>query len=269
MHMRNMLAALCLFATSAAYAETEMNFAKTVQNPLAINPEARYFTLPFVNYTNFAYGTRENTQNILDMKPVMPFPLTHSLDIIVRTIIPVTHQAGHHGYINGLGDINPTLFISPAKSDWFLWGVGPTIMIPTATNTALGSGKWSVGPELVLIAMPRQWTFAILTNNIWSIAGRTSRQTVHQFTFQYFITYNFHHGWYVTTQPSSTANWEQIPSEVWTIPVGGGVGRAFHVGGQAMSLLLQGYYNVVRPSTGPRWTIQANIELLFPDKRTV
>ena len=254
--------------TTTAHAESELNLAKTFQNPLGINPEARYYTLPFVNYTNMDYGTNKNTQDMLDLKPVMPLPLTSSLDLIVRTIIPLTHQASTHGYINGLGDINPTLFIAPSMNNWFTWGVGPTVVMPTATNKALGAGKWSIGPELVLIAMPNQWTFALLTNNIWSIAGDANRSTVNELTFQYFITYNFPRGWYVTTQPQLTSMWFNKPGEKWTVPFGGGVGRSFQIDKQKLNFLAQYYYNTIRPSTGAHWTIQLTLEFLFPDNRT-
>jgi hypothetical protein len=265
--LKNIFLLFSLFTVSA-FAETALNFAKSTQNPLAINPETRYFTLPFVNYLNFGYGANNNTQDILDLKPVMPFRFTSSLDLVFRTIIPLMHQPKQNGYMNGLGDINPTAFLAPAHNNWILWGIGPTLVIPTATNKALGAGKWSLGPELVLIMMPDRWTFAILTNNVWSFAGEANRPAVNQFSFQYYITYNFDHGYYVTTQPNITANWKANPSQVWTVPFGAGIGRAFHVGNQAMNVLLQGYSNCIRPSAGPRWFVQATLEFLFKDNRT-
>ena len=51
----------------------------------------------------------------------------------------------------GLGDINPSLFLSPANSGKLTWGVGPTLTFPTATGSALGNGKWEAGPALVLL----------------------------------------------------------------------------------------------------------------------
>ena len=261
--------ALYLLAISVpAYAETEMNLAKSAQNPLGINPEARHFTLPFINYINFGYGTPRHTQNSFNLKPIMPFGLTRQYDLIFRTIIPVLHQANNHGYINGLGDINPTAFIAPADNRTLLWGFGPTLVMPTATNQALGAGKWSLGPELALIAMPDAWTLAILTYNVWSVGGQSNRPSVNQFTFQYYITYNFPHGWYVTTQPTITANWFQPTGQRWTVPFGLGSGRTFTLNKQAVNVALQAYYNPIRPSGATHWTLQGTLELLFPDHRT-
>ncbi|MES2216909.1 MAG: neuromedin U [Pseudomonadota bacterium] len=254
------------FYAMTVHAESDLSLAKTSQNPLGVNPEARHFVLPFENYTNIGYAN--STQNILDLKPVLPFRFTSSLDFIFRSIIPITHQPNGNSYVNGLGDINPTFFISPAANQSLLWGIGPTVVMPTATNKVLGAGKWSVGPELVLIAMPRRWTFAMLTYNVWSVAGAAGRPSVNQLTLEYAISYNFTHGWYVTTQPTLTANWFAASGQKWLVPFGIGVGRTFTIGNQIMNVSLQGYYNAIKPSINAPWTLQMNIEFLFPDMRT-
>jgi hypothetical protein len=263
--VKYLLIASC-WLCGVAQAETEMDLAKTTQNPLSVNAEARHISLPFVNYSNFGGAP---TQNILDIKPVIPFAFTSTYDLVLRTIIPLTHQPVTNGYINGLGDINPTLFITPATNNWLLWGVGPTVVMPTATNKVLGAGKWSVGPEFVLIAFPSQWTFALLTNIVWSVAGEWNRARVNQFTFDYYITYNFSHGWFITSQPTVTADWVAKPSQRWVIPFGIGAGRTFLAGKQAISVSLQGYYNAVRPRASTKWSAQASIDFLFPDGRTM
>ena len=40
-----------------------------------------------------------------------------------------------------------------------------------------------------------------------------------------------------------------------TLPVGGRFGRLFEVGEQAMSARNESYYNVIRPDSGPKWTV--------------
>lgn len=249
----------------SAHAETDLNQAKSFQNPLGVNPEARYFTLPIINYNNFKYGSSKNTQNILEFKPVTPFSFTESFDIIFRTFIPLLHQPDNPGYQNGLGDINPTAFITPAKNSWFIWGVGPSLVIPSATNHVLGSNLWSLGPELTLIAMPDKWTFALLTSNIWSFSNPSNPNKVNQFSFEYFITYNLSPQWYVTTQPTLVANWLEPAGQKWTVPFGLGVGRLLSYGDQKMNFLVQAYYNVKKPDTTQQWTLQATLEFLFPD----
>jgi hypothetical protein len=71
--------------------------------------------------------------------------------------------------------------LSPAKPGKLIWGVGPSLLLPTATYTTLGQGKWGAGPSLVLLAQPEHWTIGMVTNNIWSFAGNKERTPVNQF----------------------------------------------------------------------------------------
>jgi hypothetical protein len=61
----------------------------------------------------------------------------------------------------GLGDINPTFFFSPSKPSSLIWGFGPTITLPTASDRLLGSGKWSVGPAAVALTIQGAWVLGV------------------------------------------------------------------------------------------------------------
>lgn len=265
------LVIILLFSSTSVFADTDENLAKAGQIPLSRNPISKYYTLPFINDLNFGYGQQSRTQDELQLKPVIPFQLTEYYDLILRPILLFYHQPANYprtGYINGWGDINPTAFLSPAKTRTLIWGVGPSLFIPTASNRALGTGKWSIGPQLALFYMPKSWLAGFLTSNVWSIAGDPSRASVNQFSFQYFISYHFSRGWYVTTQPTITANWKAPGSQQWTVPFGIGPGRAFYIGKQAVDLSLQTYFNAMSPAnTGANWTIELKFNLMFPDQK--
>jgi hypothetical protein len=101
-----------LIITTGAFAEDEANLAKQAQNPIA-----NLISLPLQNNTNFGIGPEDETQNILNIQPVLPFGITESLNLITRTILPVVSQpdilTGGEGRINGLGDTtqpSPLLF---------------------------------------------------------------------------------------------------------------------------------------------------------------
>ena len=50
------------------------------------------------------------------------------------------------------------------------------------------------------------------------------------------------------------------------VPVGGGFGEAFQLGGQPMKLDLDAYYNAIRPKAGNEtWLLQAKLTFVFPD----
>ena len=48
------------------------------------------------------------------------------------------------------------------------------------------------------------------------------------------------------------------------MPAGGGFGRIFEIGGQAMNASLQGFYNVQNPEFGPDWSLRLQLLFLFP-----
>ena len=265
--------ALFLQAFSVMALEDEKELARASLNALKVNHFAKYIAAPFENDTNFGYGPYNNSQNILNFKPVIPFHLTPSYDLIIRTIVPLYERTatlnqqnvidGH--YINGWGDINPTFFISPARFKTVIWGLGPTISLPLSSNAKyIGTGKWSVGPELAVTVMPGNWMLGFLTNNLWSIAGDPHNPAVNQFLFQYLVSYVFDKGWYLSTNPAITANWKDPDNQQWIVPFGLGGGRAFHWGSQSVSLSTHAYYNAIRPTgVGPNWQLQVELEWLL------
>jgi hypothetical protein len=84
------------------------------------------------------------------------------------------------------------------------------------------------------------------------------------FTWQYFINYNLPNGAYITSAPIITANWESDSGDKWTVPFGGGVGKIFRVGSQAMNAQASAYYNVEKPKYGADWQLRLQLQFLFP-----
>ena len=126
--------------------------AKQAQNPIA-----NLISVPFQNNTNFNYGPRERTQNILNIQPVVPFKLSEDWNLITRTIVPIVHQpslAKGETSDNGLGDVNPTLFFATSVAKDVLVGFGPTFTLPTSSQDSLGRAngaparpRWRSGPR--------------------------------------------------------------------------------------------------------------------------
>src|SRR5271155_671641 len=230
----------------AAAADDTNALAKATQNPVA-----SLISVPFQNNSNFGVGPYNRTQDVLNIQPVIPARISEHWMLISRIIQPIVWQptpSANGGGQYGIGDMNPTFFLSPAKPGKLIWGVGPTMVFPTATSTALGQGKLSFGPSVVVLVQPGHWTLGFLTNNVWSVAGSTHRPSVNQFLLQYFITYNLKKGWNVNSGPIITANWhnkatgdaangdDTTAGGRWTIPFGGGVGRIMRIGFQPVNL---------------------------------
>jgi hypothetical protein len=231
------------------------------------NPVASLISVPLQNNTNFSLGSFNRTQDVLNIQPVIPANLSKNWMLITRIIQPIVWQPypnQNTGGEYGLGDMVPTFFLSPRKPGKLIWGAGPALTIPTATNSILGQGKLSLGPSGVVLAQPGPWTLGMLVNNVWSVAGSGSRPAVNQMLMQYFITYQLGKGWYVTSSPILTANWKASSGNVWTVPFGAGVGRVMKLGFQPVNLTAQFYANAVYPSGGSSWSMRLQIAFLFP-----
>jgi hypothetical protein len=162
--------------------------------------------------------------------------------------------------------MNPTFFLTAKKSK-VIWGVGPSFVFPTATNTTyLGQGKFSLEPAVVVLVQPKPWTIGFLANNLWSVAGHSNidKPPVNQFLLQWFVNYNMKKGWYLTTSPIITVNWRAPGGSVWTVPFGGGVGRIMKLGFQPVNSTAQLYGNAVHPPGVSPWGLRMQLVFLFP-----
>jgi hypothetical protein len=156
--------------------ETEL--AKKTQNPVS-----DLISVPFQSNFNFGVGPDDDLQYIMNIQPVVPLSLTEEWNLITRTIIPLIDQpelAPGFGDEFGLGDIQTSLFLSPAKPGAFIWGLGPIFQFPSATDDSLGQEKWAAGPTAVALAIQGPWVVGALVNNLWSFAGDDDREDVNQ-----------------------------------------------------------------------------------------
>jgi hypothetical protein len=251
-----------LVSSTALAQSSQEDLAKAAQNPVA-----NMISVPFQDNISFNYGPEGGTQNVLNIQPVWPFGLG-ALNLITRTILPVVSMPKLGPGVDsafGLGDLNETVFFSPAKPGKVIWGAGPTITIPTATGDTLGTGKWSGGLGVVVLSMPGHWVLGVLVNNQWSFAGDSNRPNVNAMLLQYFVNYNFGKGLYFTSAPINTANWNASSNNRWVVPIGGGIGQIIP-GKPPMNVSLQAYYNVVRPDNkmAGKWQLRLQLQLMFP-----
>ncbi|MBW2583411.1 MAG: neuromedin U [Deltaproteobacteria bacterium] len=240
---------------------TQEELAKQSQNPVG-----NIISVPFENNTSFGVGPKDAVVNTLNLKPVYPVNIGR-VNLINRFILPVIYQeeriAGE-GSEFGLGDFSYQAFFSPAEPSGIIWGAGPAFVFPTNTNDRLGVDKWSVGPSVVVLAKPGPWLIGGLVQNIWSYAGDDDAPDVNFFSFQYFINYNFESGWYISSTPTITANWEADSDDRWTVPFGGGIGKLVRFGKLPVDIKAQAFWYAEKPDGAADWTLQLQFKLLFP-----
>jgi hypothetical protein len=249
----------------AAAAQDSASLAQAAQNPIA-----DMISVPFQNNVNFNVGPEENTQNILNIQPVMPFNLNADWNLVTRTILPVIHQPSFgpgQGSEFGLGDIQFSAFLSPSKpAGGWVWGAGAIAQLDTATDDRLGQGAWGLGPSAVALKIGKTWVYGALINNVWSVSKDSGRPDVNQMLIQPFVNYNFanHPGRYLSFAPIITANWEASSGQKWVIPLGLGIGQIMRWGKQPVNLQVAGYYNVEHPDNAADWQLRVQVQFLFP-----
>lgn len=246
-------------------AQESPEIAKQAQNPIA-----NLISVPLENDFNPQTGIDKDDSYVLEMKPVVPFRLSNNWTLITRTIIPVIQVPDLAPGVNGtagLGDVQESLFLSPTKAGPVIWGAGPVISFPTATQDILGTKKLSVGPTVVALRIQGHWLFGTLVQNLFSVGGPSTRPDVNQMLMQPFVNYNLPHKWYLVSSPIITANWEVRPDERWVVPVGGGVGKIVHFGKVPVNVYTQFFRNVERPDGTTHWSARFQMQFLFPKKR--
>lgn len=260
-------AGLLAFSSPVVMAASDQELAKKSQNPVA-----KLISLPFENNINGDYGPNDSTQNVLNIKPVIPQAIGEDWNWIHRTIFSVVSQPGlpnnsNVNRTNGLGDTTYQGFLSPSSPGSIIWGVGPSVQVPTHTDEVLGNKNWAAGPAVVVLTMPGPWVLGGVVSQIWDFAesgNDGSDADISLMVAQPFVNYNFKSGWYLSTAPVISSNWEANSSDKWTVPVGGGIGKIVRWGKQPINLKLAYYYNVEKPEVAADWDLQLTAIWLFP-----
>lgn len=239
-----------------------LNTAKKMQNPVS-----NIYRLQLQSFYHPNMGKNDVAQYSTNVILSVPFHLNRKWDLITRTGVPVTNlPAANPGEYHavGLGDVNPTLYLSPRNSGSISWGVGPSFQFDTATDHLLGSGKQSAGPAGVFVLTTNKWVIAARINNMWSFAGSPGRKNFNEMWLQPFIYYNFHPGWYVSSVPTILANWNGDKGNRWTVPVGGGLGHLKNVGERwTINIHLDAFGNVKAPSGNGSWQAMSEVQFVL------
>src|SRR5260370_4557140 len=192
-----------------------------------------------------------DTQYVYNLQSVVPIHFAGAWTLFARAILPLIDQPGSEpgqGYTFGIGDIQPTLIFSPPSSKSFIWGFRSVFQFPSAASTSLGTGKWEIGPTAAAVLTGSWWQLGGQVNNLWSFAGDASRPAVNTMLLQPLVNLFLPDDWYLTFNPQMTANWKASSGNQWTVPIGGGIGRAFTIGRQGGTAPCEAYSNPARPA---------------------
>jgi hypothetical protein len=193
----------------------------------------------------------------------MPFSLNKSTNLILRVIMPVASQpAADEGRINGLGDVLMTPWFSPKKTGGIIWGAGPVLSLPVATDPSLGSEKFGLGLSFVVLAQPGKFTIGTLFNHIWSVAGAKDRSDVSTMFWQPFLNYNLGNGLAVGASSEISTNWKA--DQKVTAPLLFQISKVALVGRRPVNFAWAAGPMLASPDGGAEWRFRFQMTLLYP-----
>jgi hypothetical protein len=203
--------------------------------------------------------------NSLKFQPVMPLLLTDKIRLINRPVLqfqsfetPSMASTGLEWETEyGLGDTVFLQAFAPADSGANVWGVGPSWILPTATDESLGGEKWAAGPVAIAFHMGEKWILGGVLQHWWSFAGDDDRDDINLTDFQYVIRRKISPTFQIGTGPNIQYNWE---TEEVSLPIGIGLDNTTKWGNTIFRWGFDFQYYVQQDDEfGPKW----NIRLFF------
>ena len=229
-------------------------------------------------------GEDPQVQNTTLVQPVISLQLTESWKTVFRPVIPINSfrtidnvnlAAGNPGEVTGvdleretgLGDIVLWTAFSNQYEPPYIWGFGPTVMLPTATDEQLGTGKFSAGPMALAFSITDKWILGAIAQHWRSFAGEDSinvdttvgrvevdRPDVNLTDIQPVIRYRLTNKTSIGMAPNWRYDWED---DQLSLPIGIGADTLVKFGPLPVKVGLEGYYYVESDDDfGPKWQIR-------------
>ena len=214
----------------------------------------------------------------LFLQPTLPFPFDNGYTLWVRPGIPyiIDQPVFDRDSLSldeesGLGDITLDVQYGTTLGNGFLWSIGFSALLPTASEEALGSEQWALGPGFQLGRVTEKLIFGIFANHQWDVAGdgksspdrvflretESSEAEISLTAIQLFGVLLPGAGWNYGSKPIMTYNDE---SEEWTIPLHLTAGKSFIINGRPWNFSVDLNYYVERPDAiAPEWMVGFNV----------
>jgi len=209
--------------------------------------------------------------NNWNFQPVLPVSLTKDLNLITRPVMPFYNIVPHETAPNefnraaGLGDLALVELFSPANSGNWVLGLGPTAIFPTATSYFTGQGKWQLGPSFVAGYLTKTYFIGVFPQQWFSFAGEHGRPDTNQMNLQPIASIFWGEGWNAFYSGNILVDWNAPSPDVWTVPIGLGLGKVVKFGRLPVKFTLSVQYIPVHPRiNGQEWNVQVQITPVIP-----
>ena len=161
----------------------------------------------------------------------------------------------------GLGDLAAVDLVVSGTS-WGRQGFGLGAIIPTASDPALGTEKWSIGPAYVAITKIGDVQTGFLAQWLFSVAGKSDRDDVNSVTIQPFASYGLKNNWSLGTSfMAFSYNAEQ--SRWASLPLGLKLEKLIKLGSVPARFSMEYEYNFADSGVTPKNTFRVTLTPLL------
>jgi hypothetical protein len=247
--------------------------AKELANPNTVLGTLN-FNFDYINYQGDLPNAGSQNSFTLGFQPVLPIPLSETVNLFVRPNIPLyltQPTYGANGFENqgvNLGNISADIAIGKTFPSKTVGVIGVFGSFRTATNDALRSNYTLLGPEIAVGQIFKWGVVGLLVSHAWSVnsidaaAGGESASIT---SGQYFYTINLKNGWQIAGSPTYSYNHKAAKGNKLTLPVGGGASKVVRFGKLPIKFNMQYWYYVASPDAfGPQHQIRLTISPVVP-----
>ncbi|WP_127956939.1 hypothetical protein [Serratia microhaemolytica] len=261
--MKNINKLACFFLLSLASAASA-DEPLPAQAGQANNPLANMRALSMQNFYLGDISASDKSGNQFWFRYAQPFSLGES-NWLLRASLPINTlpTPPNGGRKTGLGDINLfAAWLIDTNSPTMSFGFGPQFTLPTASDNALGTEKWSAGLVGVFFdATSPRFQYGYLAGWQHSFAGKDERDDVNAATFQPFMFYQLGGGTYLRSTPIWLYNFE---NDSYNVPLGLGIGQVIRQGNTMYNFFVEGQGSAANDGPGqPRWQVNVGLNLQF------
>jgi hypothetical protein len=240
-------------------ADDQSSAAAQANNPLA--------NMSAFNIQNYFIGKLTESDNVANqfwLRYAKPFTVSKT-KWLMRASLPVNSypKTANGDYVTGLGDFNVfAAYLIDMGDPAVSFGIGPQLTAPTASNDALGSGKWSAGFANVLFnAKSPKFQYGYLLTWQESFSGDSDRQKVNIAALQPFAFYQLGGGTYLRGAPIWSYNLE---NDDYSIPVGIGIGQVLKKEKTVYNAFIEPQFSLTDKGPGlPQWQIFFGFNMQF------
>ena len=253
-------------------AETGAKLSNPVSDVWALFTE---FDLSF-NNGNANKGD-DKIGGLMNFQPILPIPIYGTGEdrwqVLVRPAVPIQFAAprpdpvNNTNYDSGIADLLLHTLVPPSQNITggnLIFGVGPTLAIPTASKVQLGRRQWQLGPAAVVGWKTKDYVVGVFPQYFFGVGGRGDQgsaiENASNMNLLYFAFLNLPDAWQVGMNPAITYDHKAGRGNKWNIPIGLVVAKTTKIGKMPVKFQLGMEYSVVsQDDFGKRALIKLNI----------